>query len=274
MGVENSYPATSKPSALEPRTVPAQLAAPYRGPKEAKNFALLLLLNKFPFTNPTADMDTGYACKKKKKKSFMLLLNQHMYHAPVQNKDRQTSSEVSGQPQLDVRLLRDADRQGTIPKMINGGLPCSRLVAHILCSRRSPLFLPSFPVAIATSPKPPGAPALPSFQALGNNPLEQQTWAPHAYSHFNLWTSHSRLVSDVHQVPLAQRIPPLPSPACCQHWWLPVSFLGEPHWDPPASKLRWLCLLAAPCRHPLDSLVCHSSRWRPCPCCRAWPRLL
>lgn len=64
MGMENVYPATSKPIALEPRTVPAWLAAPYRGPREAKNIALLLLLTKLPFTNPTADKDAGYARKK------------------------------------------------------------------------------------------------------------------------------------------------------------------------------------------------------------------
>lgn len=113
MGMKNVYPATSKPSALEQRTVPAWLAAPYRGPKEAKNFASLLLLTKFPFTNPTADTDTGYTHTHK---SFTLLLHQHRCRAHVQQNNGKTSSEVSGQPQLEVRLFCTADQQELLPK--------------------------------------------------------------------------------------------------------------------------------------------------------------
>lgn len=46
MGMEKLV--TSKPSALEQWTVPAWLAAPYKEPKETKNFTLLLLLIPLP----------------------------------------------------------------------------------------------------------------------------------------------------------------------------------------------------------------------------------
>lgn len=94
---------------MEQRTVPAWLAAPDRGPKEAKPFALLLLLIKFPFISPTANVDAGYAHTPKI--SFTLLLYQHRCRAHMQQTNRQTSTEVSEQPQLEVGPFCTADGQ-------------------------------------------------------------------------------------------------------------------------------------------------------------------
>lgn len=127
---------------MEQRTVPAWLAAPDRGPKKAKPFALLLLFIKFPFISPTANADAGYAHTQKNPLRFCSIST-----GVVLTCNKTTGKLLQrSQGSLSWKLGHSVLLIGrTSLKIINRGLPHSCHVTSILCSCIPPTPLPELP---------------------------------------------------------------------------------------------------------------------------------